>query len=125
MELQTFYEGTVYICGIFPSVCGSYGNQWGNPLLTLLHAIKKHISMKSIFSLAVTFPLLSWVNTTHYVVTTACEECSLVFLLICLSQFEVGWKLLNDALIHKGHKITFLRSWKLWMCCHALMLGLV
>jgi hypothetical protein len=30
---------------------------------------------------------------------TASEE----FLLICLSQFEVGWRLLNDALIHKGH----------------------
>jgi hypothetical protein len=35
---------------------------------------------------------------------TASEECGLVFLLICLSQFEVGWRLLNDALIHKGHK---------------------
>jgi hypothetical protein len=35
---------------------------------------------------------------------TASEECGLVFLLICLSQFEVGWRLLNDAFIHKGHK---------------------
>jgi hypothetical protein len=35
---------------------------------------------------------------------TASEECGLVFLLICLSQFEVSWRLLNNALIHKGHK---------------------
>jgi hypothetical protein len=35
---------------------------------------------------------------------TASEECGLVFLLICLSQFDDGWKLLNDALVTKGHK---------------------
>jgi len=27
-----------------------------------------------------------------------------VFLLICLAQFDDGWKLLNDALVTKGHK---------------------
>jgi hypothetical protein len=34
-----------------------------------------------------------------------------VFLLISLSQFEVGWGLLNDVLIHKGHKTNL--SWAL------------
>jgi hypothetical protein len=43
-------------------------------------------------------------GVTNLANMTASEECGLVFLLICLSQFEVGWKLLNDALIHKGHK---------------------
>ena len=33
---------------------------------------------------------------------TAKEECGLVFLLICLAQFEEGWKLLDDALLSKG-----------------------
>jgi hypothetical protein len=34
---------------------------------------------------------------------TATKECGLVFLLICLAQFDDGWKLLNDALmITKG-----------------------
>jgi hypothetical protein len=35
---------------------------------------------------------------------TANEECGLVFLLICLSQCDDGWRILNDALINKGHK---------------------
>jgi hypothetical protein len=50
---------------------------------------------------------------------TASEECSLVFLLICLSQFDDGWRILNggslsqfddgfrilnDGLINKGYK---------------------
>jgi hypothetical protein len=35
---------------------------------------------------------------------TASEECGLVFLLICLSQFYDGWKRLDDALVTKGHK---------------------
>jgi hypothetical protein len=35
---------------------------------------------------------------------TASEECGLVFLLICLAQFDDGWRLLNDALVSKGHK---------------------
>src|SRR5512136_662390 len=35
---------------------------------------------------------------------TASEECGLVFLLICLLRFDDGWKLLNDALVTKGHK---------------------
>jgi hypothetical protein len=34
---------------------------------------------------------------------TVSEECGLVFLLICLAQFDEGWKLLNDALVSKGH----------------------
>jgi hypothetical protein len=34
---------------------------------------------------------------------TASEECGLVFLLICLAQFDDGWDLLNDALLTKGH----------------------
>jgi hypothetical protein len=33
---------------------------------------------------------------------TASEKCGLVFLLICLAQFDDGWNLLNDALITKG-----------------------
>jgi hypothetical protein len=39
---------------------------------------------------------------------TASEECGLVFLLICLAQFDDGWKLLNDALVTKGHKTNTL-----------------
>jgi hypothetical protein len=35
---------------------------------------------------------------------TASEECGLVFLLIFLAQFNEGWKILNDALVNKGHK---------------------
>jgi hypothetical protein len=51
------------------------------------------------------FPQTNFSNgMTNLASLTASEECSLVFLLICLSQFEVGWRLLNDALIHKGSK---------------------
>ena len=51
------------------------------------------------------FPQTNFSNgVTNLANMTASEECGLVFLLICLSQFEVGWRLLNDALIHKGHK---------------------
>ncbi|MCK7501241.1 MAG: hypothetical protein MZW92_72360 [Comamonadaceae bacterium] len=51
------------------------------------------------------FPQTDFSNgVTNLANMTASEECGLVFLLICLSQFEVGWRLLNDALIHKGHK---------------------
>jgi hypothetical protein len=52
------------------------------------------------------FPQTNFSNGVTNLVAnmTATEECGLVFLLICLSQFEVGWRLLNDALIHKGHK---------------------
>jgi hypothetical protein len=51
------------------------------------------------------FPQTDFRNgVTNLANMTASEECDLVFLLICLSQFEVGWKLFNDALIHKGHK---------------------
>jgi hypothetical protein len=32
-QWETFYEGTVYNRGIFPSVCGSYGNQWVNSII--------------------------------------------------------------------------------------------
>jgi hypothetical protein len=35
---------------------------------------------------------------------TAGEECGLVFLSICLAQFDDRWDLLNDALVTKGHK---------------------
>jgi hypothetical protein len=51
------------------------------------------------------FPQTIFSNgVTNLANMTASEECCLVFLLICLSQFEVGWRLLNGALIHKGHK---------------------
>ena len=51
------------------------------------------------------FPQTDFSNgVTNLANITASEECGLVFLLICLSQFEVGWRLLNYALIHKGHK---------------------
>ena len=48
-------------------------------------------------------------GVTNLANMTASEECGLVFLLICLSQFELGWRLLNDALIHKGHKTNLLQ----------------
>jgi hypothetical protein len=51
------------------------------------------------------FPQTDFSNgVTNLANMTASEECGLVILLICLSQFEVGWRLLNDAYIHKGHK---------------------
>jgi len=34
---------------------------------------------------------------------TAAERCGQVFLLVCLSQFEEGWHILNEALLTKGH----------------------
>jgi hypothetical protein len=33
---------------------------------------------------------------------TASERCGQVFLLVCLSQFEEGWRILNQALLSKG-----------------------
>jgi hypothetical protein len=51
------------------------------------------------------FPQTDFSNgVTNLSNMTASEECGLVFLLICLAQFEEGWKLLNDALVTKGHK---------------------
>jgi hypothetical protein len=55
---------------------------------------------------------------------TASEECGLVFLLICLSQFKVGWRLLNDALIHKGHKTDLSQVLEALEALSCLMLGL-
>jgi hypothetical protein len=34
---------------------------------------------------------------------TAAEQCGQVFLLVCLSQFDEGWHILNQALLTKGH----------------------
>jgi hypothetical protein len=60
------------------------------------------------------FPQTNFSNgVTNLANMTASKGCGLVFLFICLSQFEVGWRLLNDALIPKDTKLTFLRSWKL------------
>ena len=51
------------------------------------------------------FPQTDFSNgVTNLANMTASEECGLVFLLICLSHFDEGWGILNDALIHKGHK---------------------
>jgi hypothetical protein len=51
------------------------------------------------------FPQTDFSNgVTNLANMTASEECGLVFLLICLSQFQDGWTLLNEALINKGHK---------------------
>jgi hypothetical protein len=51
-----------------------------------------------------TFPQTDFSNgVTNLSNMTASEECGLVFLLICLAQFDEGWKLLNDALVSKGH----------------------
>jgi hypothetical protein len=51
------------------------------------------------------FPQTDFSNgVTNLSNMTANEECGLVFLLICLSQFDDGWKLLNDALVSKGQK---------------------
>ena len=49
------------------------------------------------------FPQTDFTNgVTNLSNMTAKEECGLVFLLICLAQFEEGWKLVNDALLSKG-----------------------
>jgi hypothetical protein len=51
------------------------------------------------------FPQTDFSNgVTNLSNMTASEECGLVFLLICLSQFDDGWQLLNDALVAKGHR---------------------
>jgi hypothetical protein len=51
------------------------------------------------------FPQTDFSNgVTNLSNMTAKEECGLVFLLICLAQFDDGWKLLNDALVSKGQK---------------------
>ena len=57
------------------------------------------------------FPQTDFSNgVTNLANMTANEECGLVFLLICLSQFEDGWRILNEALIHKGHKTNLTQS---------------
>jgi hypothetical protein len=49
------------------------------------------------------FPQTEFTNgVTNLSNMTAKEECGLVFLLICLAEFEEGWKLLDDALVNKG-----------------------
>jgi hypothetical protein len=51
------------------------------------------------------FPQTDFSNgVTNLANMTASEECGLVFLLICLSQFKVGWQILDEALLNKGHK---------------------
>jgi hypothetical protein len=51
-----------------------------------------------------TYPQTDFSNgVTNLSNLTASEECGLVFLLMCLAQFDEGWKLLNDALVSKGH----------------------
>ena len=51
------------------------------------------------------FPQTDFSNgVTNLSNRTASEESGLVFLLICLSQFDDGWNILNDALVSKGHK---------------------
>ena len=50
------------------------------------------------------FPQTDFSNgVTTIALKTATEECGLVFLLICLPQFDDGWTLLDDALYSKGH----------------------
>jgi hypothetical protein len=67
-QWQTFYEGIVYNHGIFPSVRGSYGNQWVNSIIDFASRDKESHFDEIDFSLAATSPLISWVNMTHYVV---------------------------------------------------------
>jgi hypothetical protein len=51
-----------------------------------------------------TYPQTDFSNgVTNLSNMTAIEECGLVFLLICLAQFNEDWNLLNDALVSKGH----------------------
>jgi hypothetical protein len=51
------------------------------------------------------FPQTDFSNrVTNLPNMTSSEECGLVFLLICLAQFDDGWKLFDDALVTKGHK---------------------
>jgi hypothetical protein len=50
------------------------------------------------------FPQTDFSNgVTNLSNMTASEECGLVFLLICLAQFDEGWDILNAALVNKGH----------------------
>jgi hypothetical protein len=56
------------------------------------------------------FPQTDFSNgMTNLANMTASEECGLVFLLICLSQFKDGWRLLDEALLNKGHKTDLKR----------------
>jgi hypothetical protein len=41
---------------------------------------------------------------------TVAKRCGQVFLLVCLSQFDEGWNILNQALVAKGHNTIFGRS---------------
>jgi hypothetical protein len=56
-----------------------------------------------------TYPQTDFSNgVTNLSNMTASEECGLVFLLICLAQFDEGWNLLNDALVSKGHNTNLI-----------------
>ena len=49
------------------------------------------------------FPQTNFSNrVTNLSQKTSAEECGLVFLVVCLAQFNDGWDILNDALICKG-----------------------
>jgi hypothetical protein len=49
------------------------------------------------------FPQTTFSNgVTSLAKQTAAESCGQVFLLVCLSQFDDGWSLLNNALMCKG-----------------------
>ena len=43
---------------------------------------------------------------------TASERSSQLFLLVCLSQFQEGWGILNQALVTKGMIQSWLKSWR-------------
>ena len=48
------------------------------------------------------FPQTDFSNgVTNLSNMTASEECGLVFLLICLAQFDEGWDIINKALLDK------------------------
>ena len=69
------------------------------------------------------FPQTDFSNgVTTISLKTAMEETGLVFLLICLAQFDEGWTLLDDALRRKGHNtnlIQVLDTLESLSCFHA------
>jgi hypothetical protein len=69
------------------------------------------------------FPKTDFSNgVTTLSLKTASEECGLVFLVICLAQFDEGWTLLNEALLSKGHNTNLqqvLEALEALSCFHA------
>ena len=81
---------------IFKCMTDSQKNQL-DELAQYFHRMHRQSSRKS-------FPQTDFSNgVTTIALKTSTEECGLVFLLVCLAQFDDGWLLLDHALRSKGH----------------------